>query len=308
MKPRTFITPALLGCFFISGLHGQNLEPVRTAPIDTQAAIPETTIEPGQLSAESETRVTDLVSGDIITVVRQKPQPINFDVIQSRSERVHVEESPEMVGVPAPKGMINLTVELVRQPQLSDPPPLPPLEPNDPAVVARTEELARKYPETQLVFVSASVYKSSITQFRLHAGGKRAKEIRGWSNIDFNHFSGFANYQVHGTDDVVRSYGLIMGIGNVDAPDDSAAIPKLPNLATQGPAFILTGGDIKDRETKELIEGMHALYKTEGQRLAEAYRERTKAYEDRKAFLLANPPRPKDVTIRFWNRDGSNPR
>ena len=258
---------------------------------------------PSEPATESGTRVTDQASSDIITVELPKSEPIDFEVIRSVTERIHIEESPEMVGVPAPKGMINLTVELVRQPKLTDPPPLPPLELEDPAVVARVAELAKEHPGTQLVFVSASVYKKSVTQFRIQATGNRAKEITGWSNINFNHFSGFANYQVQGADDVVREYGLIMGIGEMDTPDSAVSIPKLPDLATQGPSFILTGGDIKNRETKELIEGMHSLYKVEGQRLAEAYRERIKAYDERKAFLIANPPKPKDVTIRFWKRN-----
>jgi hypothetical protein len=99
-----------------------------------------------------------------------------------------------------------------------------------------------------------------------------------------------------------------MGIGDMGKPDASVNIPKLPRLASNGPSFILTAGDPDNPQTKELIEGIHRLYKAEGQRLAEAYRKRTKAYDERKEFLLANPPKPKDVTIRFWNRDSTNPR
>jgi hypothetical protein len=219
-----------------------------------------------------------------------------------------VKESPEMIGLPAPEGMMNLKVELVNKPELEELPPLPLLEAEDPAVVARVSEISKEYPDTKLLLVSASVYNNSVTEFRIQANEPDAKEIAGWSNIDFKHFSGFANYQVKGDDGVLRTYGLIMSVGDMVGRVPSVKIPMLPHLTTSGPAFVLTEGDISDPNTKEIIEGIHTLYKVEGKRLAEAHRKRTQAYEERKAYLLANPPKPKDVTVRFWNRDSSTPR
>ncbi len=246
-----------------------------------------------------------------------KPEPIEFDVLRSHTKRVHVVESPEMPGLPAPEGTINVTVQLVKDPGLPDPPPpLPALPPDDPAVLARMEELRGEYQETQLVFVSATVYDHSRTYLRCFpSGGGGRKEICGWSNLDFNHFSGFATYQVKGADGELREYGLLMGIGNEDTQQRAEwlakrdgeyvapEIPSLPELATAGPAFVISEGDTTDREAMELIEGMHSLYRTEGARMEEAYHARVKAYEKRKAYLLANPPKPKDVVIRVWNRD-----
>ena len=37
--------------------------------------------------------------------------------------------------------------------------------------------------------------------------------------------------------------------------------------------------------------------------MAVAYAERSKAEAERRAYLLAHPPVPKDVTIHFWQRD-----
>lgn len=246
-----------------------------------------------------------------------KPEPIEFEVLRTHTKRVHVVESPEMPGLPAPEGTINVTVQLVKDPGLPDPPPpLPALPPDDPAVLARLEELREEYKETQLVFVSATVYDHSRTYLRCYpSGGGGRKEICGWSNLDFNHFSGFATYQVKGADGELREYGLLMGIGNEDTQQRAEwlakhdreyvapEIPSLPELATAGPAFVISEGDTTDKEAMELIEGMHSLYRTEGARMEEAYHARVKAYEERKAFLLANPPKPKDVVIRVWNRD-----
>ena len=48
--------------------------------------------------------------------------------------------------------------------------------------------------------------------------------------------------------------------------------------------------------------GMHDLYRTEGPRMVAAYDARMKAEEERRAYLIAHPPKPKDVTVYFWNR------
>ena len=248
-------------------------------------------------------------------------EPIPFTVEKSVTRQVFVEESPEMPGLPTPKGTINMTFQLVKDPGLTDPlPPLPALPPDDPAVLARLAELRGKYRETELVFVSATVYNHSRTYLRCYpSGGGGRKEICGWSNLDFNHFCGFATYQVKGADGDIRQYGLMMGLGNEDTQQrtewlakhdreyKTPEIPKLPDLADGGPAFLVTEGDTTDREAMELIEGMHNLYRVEGQRMEDAYHARIKAYEERKAFLLANPPVPKDVTIRFWKRDAPSP-
>ncbi len=246
-----------------------------------------------------------------------EPEPIDYEVQRSLTKRVHVVESPEMPGLPAPEGMINITVQLVKDPGLPDPPPpLPALPPDDPAVLARMAELREDYRETRLVFISATVYDHSRTYLRCYpSGGGDRKEISGWSNLDFNHFSVFATYQVKGEDGEMREYGLVMGLGNEDTKQraerlanhdleyEAPEIPKLPDLATGGPAFVITEGDATDREAVELIEGMHDLYRVEGAKMEEAYHARIKAYEKRKAYLLANPPEPEDVIVRFWKRE-----
>jgi hypothetical protein len=57
-----------------------------------------------------------------------------------------------------------------------------------------------------------------------------------------------------------------------------------------------------DPGTLTCIEDLHALYRDEGTRMAEACAARKLAREARKAHLLANPPKPKDVTVHFWSR------
>lgn len=296
-----------------------------TFPLSAQEATDSIPVEEQKVVVAKETEAQ--IPGNISDGTPSPPVPervlIEFEVLHSHTKQVHVVESPEMPGLPAPEGTINVTVQLVKDPGLPDPPPpLPVLPPDDPAVLARLAELREQYKETQLVFVSATVYDHSRTYLRCYpSGGGGRREICGWSNLDFNHFSGFATYQVKGADGELREYGLLMGIGNEDthkraewlAKHDreyvAPEIPSLPELATAGPAFVISEGDTTDKEAMELIEGMHSLYKVEGKRMEDAYFARLKAYEERKAFLLANPPKPKDISIQFWKREkptGSN--
>ena len=126
-------------------------------------------------------------------------------------------------------------------------------------------------------------------------------------------------YQVKGDDGELRDYALLMGIGDVDTQRTSEHLakngkkyhapeaPVLPDLATGGPAFILTDGNTTDKESMALFQGMHDLYRVEGLQMEAAYHARIKAHAERKAYLLANPPVPKDVTIQVWKRKSPSP-
>lgn len=266
--------------------------------------------------AEPGTRITSPINDGTPSPPAPEKKPITVDVLNSKSRIVHVVEAPEMAGLPAPEGNIKVTIQRVKDPGLPDPPPpLPPLPPDDPAVQARLAEFRQNFRPTELAFLSATVYNHNRTYFRCFPNGAAKREICGWSNLDFNHLTGFATFQSKGTDGEIRKFGLMMGIGNEDTirRAESLArqdreykvppIPKLPDLASSGPTFVITEGDTSDRETMEFIEGLHRLYQEEGTRMEAAYHARMKAYVERKAFLLANSPKPKDVTIRCWKRE-----
>jgi hypothetical protein len=207
------------------------------------------------------------------------------------------------------KGTINVTVQLVEDPGLPDPPPpliAQPME--EPAVAGSLPELSEPGPNFHLIFVSATVYNHTRTYVRCGFG--TGEEIAGWSNIDFNHFCGVGTYQVKGSDGKLRQYSLMMAIGDEytdGTGDELTPVPALPALATGGPTFVITEGDTTDKESMDMFQGMHDLYRVEGARMAAACQAREIAYEARKAYLLANPPVPKDVTIQFWKRVAPSP-
>ena len=241
-------------------------------------------------------------------VLAPLPEPLQFTVKRTHTSRRQVTEAPELPGLPPVKGTINVTVQLVEDPGLPDPPlPLlaPPME--EPAATDGPAELSEPGPDSQLIFVSATVYDHTRTYVRCGFGN--GKEIGGWSNIDFNHFCGVGTYQVKGNDGKLRQYSLMMAVGDEQTTgnsDELTPAPALPVLATSGPAFVVTEGDTTDKESMDLFQGMHDLYRVEGARMAAACQAREIAYEARRAYLLANPPVPKDVTIRFWKRDRSD--
>lgn len=243
-----------------------------------------------------------------------KAEPIDFEVLTSRTKRMAVTEAPEMSDLPPIKGTINVTVQMVKDPGLPDPPPpLPALLPSDPAVLARMEELRKNYRGTELVFLSATVYDHSRTLLRIYPNGNVAGEISAWSNVDFNHFGGFSTFRVKESDGTFRDCGLLMGIGNTDTRKmreritnrglefDPPEIPALPDLAAGGPSFVVASGQ-QDGEAMNTLSQIHDLYQKEGVRMEEAFHAREKAYAKRKAYLLANPPAPKDVAVQFWKR------
>lgn len=242
-----------------------------------------------------------------------------FTIQNTFTRKLDVVEPPELAGLPPVAGRITATVHLVEDPGLPDPPPPPAPAPDlSPETLELLRSLRESREETRLVFVSATVYDHSRTLLTWYSNGQPAKQYKAWSNLDYNHFSGFSSYQVEGRDGVVRTYCLLMGIGNVDSERTKAfqgrhgiqreapEIPALPDLAAGGPLFTVIEGDRSDPEAMRVIEDMHLLYQTEGGRMAEAHIAREAAYRARYAYLLVNPPKPEDVEIHFWKRHGSN--
>jgi hypothetical protein len=232
---------------------------------------------------------------------------------------VDVVQAAEMHDLPPITGRINFTIQRVEDPGLPDPPkPAPSLNVNDPKVAARIAELRENYQGSSLIFISASVYDHKRTLLRIHTNGEVANEVTAWSNLDLNHFCGLSIYRVKdAVDGTPYDYGFIMGIGN-ENPEmlarlsslkgwkyEAPAIPELPDVEKGGPAFVLMEGDA-DSPAMATLEQLHDLYRKEGKRMEADFLAREKAHEERKAYLLANPTKPKDVTIRVWNRKRSH--
>jgi hypothetical protein len=249
-----------------------------------------------------------------------QPEPVEFEVLNSRTKEVFVQEPAEISGLPPVEGKIRMTVQRVADPGLTDlPPPLPALPPDNPAVLSSLAELREAYRDPDLVFLSASVHladkgsQEARTLLRIYPNGQANQQVVAWSNVNFLHFIGQRGYRLNHEDGTVQDVGILMGAGPVygnamrqvaqqagreyEAPE----IPELPDLATAGPAFALVEGN-SDSPAFATLEQLHDLFRKSGATLKDQYLIREQAQAERKAYLLANPPQPDDVTIRVWRR------
>jgi hypothetical protein len=249
------------------------------------------------------------------------PDPIEFDVLSSRTKDVYVRESSEMPELPPVEGNIKVTVQRVANPGLPDPPPpLPALPPDDPEVIARMEELRETYRGTDLVFLSASVHmetkdaQEARTFLRIYPNGRVGNEVVAWTNLNLLHLCGQGGYRLNLEDGTHQDFGLLMGISPIYVETmrrlaaskagreyQEPEIPELPDLATAGPSFVLVEGEI-DSPAYATLEQIHDLFLVSGDAIKDRYLALQQAREERKAYLLANPPKPKDVTVRVWRR------
>ena len=233
----------------------------------------------------------------------------DFTVKSTVVREMEVVEAPPMAGLPLVEGTITATVHLVEDPKLPDPPP--PVLLGNPHGSGNFRRPGIHDEWARLVFVSATVYDHSRTLLRCHPNGNVGKEITAWSNLDFNHFGGFSTFEVKIAAGGVRCYELMVSVGDENTQQRAAlfaqhgrqyAAPQIPVLPDDLPAYVIQD-TAPDAEAVQLIEDLHQLYRCEGQRMKAAYQARIKAEAEQRAYFLANPPVPKDVTMNFWERD-----
>jgi len=228
-----------------------------------------------------------------------KPEPIDFTVLASRAQRVQVVQPPPMVGLPPITGIATLKVEMVKAPALPAPvESLTDLPVQDITARPRIQEFQSEPPSGEFIFISATVYDHARTYLKILSNGQPEREVAVWSNVDFNHFTGVGSFRVAEADGVTRDIGLVMGLGNESGTKDG--VPSLPDLATAGPSFVIVKGD--SAEALKSVSRLHQLYRNEGELMKQAFLARATELEAAKAALLAEPPKPLDVTVRFWKR------
>jgi hypothetical protein len=273
-------------------LQAETEQQTRTAPASTSASIPS--------SSEEDTAPTPPPT----------PETPTFQIESTQTKLLEVTEAPPLPDLPPVTGTITLKVHAVADPGLPpviEPPFLTTQEITEPnAAESETDPQA----ESRIAYISATVYNHSRTLITCQLDGSTDKAITAWSNLDFNHFSGFPIFQATTAQGTTRSYALFMGVGNETiTPSEQQSLPedslhKIPNLPDGTPTFLVETKN-PDPETLTLLEDLHALYRSEGTQMANAHAAREKAYQTLKNQLLAHPPEPKDVTIHFWKREPS---
>ena len=267
-------------------------------------------------TSEWDVSLPEPITDGAVAEPSESPAPVSTQVISSNTIQRQVSEPPPMSGLPPVTGRINVTLQVVEAPDLPEPPSLLPSSPTDPAVQAQLQEMLQAHTEAKLALVSASVYDNQRTLLRICHNGGIGDEVTAWSNLDFNLFTGWSSYRINNSDGSTQDCHLLMGIGDIQtatlqqlAADagqqyEPPAIPALPDLSVGGPAFQVISGEA-DSPAMDTLEQLHDLFRKEGERMTQAYAAREQAEAERRAELLANPPQPADVTIRYWKGNAS---
>jgi len=196
-----------------------------------------------------------------------------------------------------------IIMQRVNDPQLPDPPPPPPSATKEELEALRAspewQERIANYKPTKLILLSATVVDGKATFVRWYHEGE---EFQAWSNVDFNHLSGFAEFESDNT-----RYGFIMAVGDISTDKERKFEwpGKPPELGVDYPAFTLVKGDESKGDAVAMMIALHDLYENEQEKLVAAHEGRLRARAEREAWLRANPPQPQDTVIQFWPRKGS---
>ncbi len=284
MKLSPKLNIILLFSFWLPSLTAQE---VRTPPATTLAELP------ASIPIDASTQAD--LSPEIETP--------DFEIESTQIKLIDVVEPPPMPGLPPVEGTMTLKIHSVVDPGLPEIPEHSPALPEELATGGEVEPVNSNLLDMGIVSISATVYDHSRTLLTCNMGGGIDKTITAWSNIDFNHFSGIGNFEAKGADGKTRSYMLLMSSGDetTDSTPNSAT-PKIPAIPNGTPAFVIETIN-PDPDSVKLLEDLHALYRDEGKNMAEATAAREKAEAEKRAYLLANPPKPKDVTVYFWKHE-----
>ena len=195
------------------------------------------------------------------------------------------------------------------------PPPPAPVEAAPAEVDAefaqRLAEYRETHPKSDLLFLSATVYRSKDSPPRTlvrywpkgNGGG-----VTFWSAADFALIAGGINSFVDSAGD---SHHLMMAWSKVDI-ERMAEIwasrglqydpPEIPDLP-EGKATFQVVGEQPDAEKVAPIQALHDIYNSEYERLKTASEGRERARIEREEYLKANPPQPKDIILNFWRTE-----
>lgn len=207
--------------------------------------------------------------------------------------------APEVRAVFAPAEVLETTVTrqggrniIVQHLALDPNNPIQPVFPTPPAATPTEPAPTATYdaPPSYLLLLSATVYPGPRTflNWTHHFPDGTSRQFTGWSNIDFNHYTGVSTFL--GTDG--NHHTFVMAIGT-----EEIAAGNAPEFTTNAPTFI---PDVEiPAEALVVVDSLHKIYATESEKLAIAHAGREAARLAEEAELLANPPQPKDLIIRY---------
>lgn len=181
----------------------------------------------------------------------------------------------------------------------------------------QAEQYRENHQRSGLLFLGATVFRSKdkppVSLVRCWPEG--GMEITFWTAADYSLIAGGINSFVDAAGD---SQHLIMGWGEIDL--DTLADPTARRLAgydlpaMPDPAALANGGadlhiigETPAAADIAPLQSLHEIYNSELAQLKTAYQGRERARIEHEAYLKANPPQPKDITLNFWRTETPAP-
>ena len=207
------------------------------------------------------------------------------------------------------QGGRTITIQKIKPIALPAPPaPAPPAANADNAALADSPA-DNETGDTGMLMLGATVYRFKDSPSRTlvtYWPGERGKSITLWSSADFSLISGISSFVA--TDGETRWLFMMWSIEDCDSmadllaeQDSDPGDPGIPAFADGPATFTIVGTPPADPTVLGPIQSLHDIYNSEYQRLKTAWEGRERARIEREAYLKAHPPKPKDITIRYWN-------
>lgn len=202
------------------------------------------------------------------------------------------------------QGGRTITIQRIKPIPLPPPPPGPAPETLEQATYPeQASEVSGPQPEWDFLIVGATVFRFRDAPPRTmvtYWPSGRGESVTLWSSADFRLLNGFTDFVAADG----HAYSIMLMLSDAD-PDNLAELqaswePGVPDFPVGNASFTVTGDAPADVRALAPIAALHEIYNKEHRRLLFAWQGRERARLRREAELQANPPRPKDVTIRYW--------
>ncbi len=178
-----------------------------------------------------------------------------------------------------------------------------------PEFLQRLTEFRAAHPRSAIFNLGATIYQSkgqptrTLLQLWPEGGGA---PIKVWSSADFTLIAGGISSFID-TSGSTRHLMIMPSQIDIDrmtalfaSKGKTYTAPQIPTFP-EGKATFQIIGDSPSPSDLTALQSLHDLYNQLHAELLAAYQGREQASLQREAELKANPPQPKDITLRYWH-------
>lgn len=180
-----------------------------------------------------------------------------------------------------------------------------------PEFLQRLSEFREAHPRSAIMNLGATIYHSKNQPVRTllqlwPEGG--ATPIKVWSSADFTLIAGGIRSFID-TSGSTRHLMIMPSVIDIDrlstlfaSKGKTYTAPQIPTLP-EGKATFQIIGEQPSPSDLTALQSLHDLYNNQHAELLAAHQGREQARLQQQAELKANPPQPKDITLRYWHTE-----